>query len=114
MIKNITKKTIIAKNKTFLKSEFSKAKGLMLAKKITDTGLVFVFKQEKVIALHMFLVFFPIDVLWLNHNRKVVDMKEHFKPFTVILAKKPSLYIIELPDGAISKSETKIGNVVEF
>ena len=114
MIKNKTRKTVIVREKRFLKSEWQKTRGLMLAKKIIDTGLIFVFKQEKIITLHMFLVFFPIDVLWLDHNKKVVDMKEHFKPFTIILSKRPALYIVELPDGVIKKSGTKIGDVVEF
>ena len=114
MIKNKTRKTVIVREKRFLKSEWAKAKGLMFAKRITNTGLIFEFEKEKIIALHMFLVFFPIDVLWLDHNKKVVDMKEHFKPFTIILSKRPALYIVELPDGAIKKSGTKIGDVVEF
>ena len=76
--------------------------------------LIFVFNKEKIISLHMFFVFYPIDVLFLNKNKKVVQLKENFKPFKIIIPKKPAKYIIELPNNTIKKTNTKIGDILSF
>ena len=62
----------------------------------------------------MFFVFYPIDVLFLNKNKIVVEMKENFKPFTFYTPKNKALYIIELPRGSIKNSKTKIKDKIEF
>jgi uncharacterized protein len=108
MIKNTSKKSILAKESVICKSIFSKAKGLMFSKRIKDKGLVFIFSKEKRHSLHMLFVFFPIDVLWLNKKKKVVDMKENFKPFSLIAKpKQKASYIIELPTGTIKNTRIK-------
>jgi len=113
MIKNISKNSILAKNIVYCKTISSKALGLMFKRKI-NKALIFVFDKEKIINLHMFFVFFPIDVLWLDKNKKVVQIKEHLKPFRIIVAKKPAKYIIELPNNTIKKSKTKLRDTISF
>lgn len=83
-------------------------------KRKTDKALIFVFDREKIINLHMFFVFFPIDVLWLDKNKKVVQIKEHLKPFRIIIAKKSAKYIVELPNNTIKKSQTSLGDTISF
>jgi uncharacterized membrane protein (UPF0127 family) len=114
MIKNITKKTILVNNSKIIKSDLRKAIGLMFSRKLKDNALVFVFNYESLIPLHMFFVFYPIDVLFLDKNRKVVDIKENFKPFTLYTNKKQAKYVIELPKGTINKTRTSIGDKIQF
>jgi len=57
---------------------------------------------------------FPIDVLFLNEDWKVVEMKEDFKPFRYHRPKKKAMFIIELPEGSILKSKTKVGDIISF
>ncbi|MBW3022673.1 DUF192 domain-containing protein [Candidatus Woesearchaeota archaeon] len=85
----------------------------MLSKK-PDFGLIFVFRSELRRSLHMFFVFYPIDVLFLDSSGKVVEIKENFKPFSAYFPKKKSKYVIELPAGAIKKSSTQVGDTVSF
>jgi hypothetical protein len=47
----------------------------------------------------MFFVFYPIDVLFLDRENRIVEIKRHFLPFTIYAPKKKSMTIIELPDG---------------
>ena len=113
LIKNITKKRIISDNASLLKSDFQKFMGLMFTarqKKI----LIFKFKKEQHVPLHMFFVFYPIDVLFLDKNKIIVDAKEKFKPFAVYNSKKKALYTIELPSGTIKKTKTRIGDKIKF
>ena len=95
-------------------SAFAQAKGLMFSKRIKDESLVFVFKKPKIVKLHMWFVFCPIDVLFLDEKKKVVEMKQHLRPFTFYTPKKEAKYVVELPETTITKQNIKIGSVVEF
>lgn len=114
MIKNKTKNKILCKENKVLTSIFSKALGLMFSNKISDKGLVFVFKMPIRVDLHMFFVFYPIDVLFLDESKRVIESKENFRPFTVYISKKKAKYVLELPQGSIGRTKTKIGDMVEF
>ncbi|MBI2208836.1 DUF192 domain-containing protein [Candidatus Woesearchaeota archaeon] len=107
-IKNKTKKAVLSNNAKVCSSIFSKSIGLMFSKK--KKSLVFVFEKEKIIPLHMLMVFYPIDVLFLNKSKVVVEMKEKFMPFSFYTPKNEALYIIELPQGIIKKTRTKLGD----
>jgi uncharacterized protein len=115
MIKNQTRKKILTTKTKNCKTILSKAKGLMFTRKKTGEGLIFAFNTERRWSIHMLFVFYPIDVLWLDKNKKVVDLRQKLKPF--ILSAKPkkeSSYIIELPAGTINKTKTKIGDKISF
>jgi len=112
MIKNLTRKTILAQEYKICRSIFSKTLGLMFSTK--PKTLVFVFKKEKINPLHMLFVFYPIDVLFLDKNKKVAEIKNNFKPFTFYTPKKKSKYIIELPKDSIKNSKTEIGDKIYF
>ncbi|HZX44626.1 MAG TPA: DUF192 domain-containing protein [Candidatus Nanoarchaeia archaeon] len=111
MLKNISTKKVIAVDIKVCRSAFSKARGLMFSKK---RALLFVFNKEKKVSLHMFFVFFPIDVLYLSKNKKVVEVIKSFKPFTCYTPNHKAQYIIELPAGTIKATKTKIEHVLNF
>ena len=113
MIKNITKNTIISKNTKFCNKSLSKAIGLMFSKK-SDKSLIFIFKKEKIVPLHMLFVFYPIDVLFLNKEKKIVEIKEHFRPFSFYSPKNKARYVIEMPEGSIRKFNLKISDSLSF
>ena len=104
IIKNDAKRRIICTGAKLCKSIFSKAAGLMFSK--SPTPLIFTFNKEKIVPLHMLFVFFPIDVLFLDKNREIVEIKESLMPFEFYTPKKKAMYIIELPEGAIDKTKT--------
>ena len=110
-IKNITKSRNIAGNAEICDDIFSKFVGLMFSKK-RKRALIFKFDKENAIALHMLFVFYPIDVLFLDEKMVVVDKKENFLPFTFCKSGRKAMYAIELPEGAIKKSKTEIGDKV--
>ncbi|MEK6984041.1 MAG: DUF192 domain-containing protein [Nanoarchaeota archaeon] len=112
-IKNATKNEIVSKSPVFIDDIFSKFVGLMFSKR-QHKGLIFRFRKEKVIALHMLFVFYPIDVLFLDENLIVVDKKENFKPFAFYTSRRKAMYAIELPNGTIKKTRTEIGDKIKF
>ena len=102
-INNTTKKILLAENAKACNNIFSKSLGLMFSK---PKSLIFIFKKEKIIPLHMFFVFYPIDVLFLDKNNVVVETKENFMPFTFYIPKYKAKYVIELEKNTIRKTET--------
>jgi len=114
MITNITKNKIICTNKKILKTSISKAIGLMFSRKINDIGYVFIFSKPLIIDLHMFFVFFPIDVIFLDEDKFVIEMKENFFPFTVYLSKKKAKYFIEFPNHTIKTKKISINDKISF
>lgn len=83
---------------------FCKALGLMFRSKKPDFGLVFVFNRELRADLHMLFVFFPIDVLFLDKNKKVVDIKKNFKPFGYCAPKAKAMFVVEMPVGLLKNT----------
>ncbi len=113
MLKNKTKKTILSRKYRICKSFFSKALGLMFKTSSKHQDLLFIFNSEKKIGIHMFFVFYPIDVIWLDKTSKVVDLKT-LRPFTIYNPRKNAMYVIELREGSIKKSKTQIKDDIDL
>ena len=114
MISNKTRRTVLVRKKKFINTIFQKTIGLMFSSRIRDFGLIFIFKKPCKISLHMFFVFFPIDVLFLDANKKVVELKRNFKPFSVYYPKNNFIFVLELPAKTIDKSGTVVGDTISW
>ena len=112
MIINKSKNKVLAHNKKVLRTVLAKAKGLMFTRKLEDTGYIFVFSKDQIMDLHMFFVFFPIDVVFLNKSKKVIELKQNFLPFSIYISKKKARYFIELPKGSIQRTKTQLGDTI--
>ena len=97
-------------------THWKRMKGLMF-EKVEDFNYALVFELDrergKSASIHMVFVFFPIDVLFLSKEKKVVDIVKALKPFTPNYTPKERCnYFVELPEG---KSEgIEIGNILEW
>jgi len=107
MITHKTSQQTISNEEIICKSFLSQARGLMFRGK---HNLVMAFPHEKKISLHMFFVFYPIDVLILNKNKEIVEIKKNFKPFTIWNSKEKGKYVVELA----FPEEYKLGDRVEI
>jgi len=83
----------------------SQARGLMFSKK---KDLLFDFKKEKKIGLHMLFVFFPITVVYLNSPRKVLFTKKLYPFISYCRPPVPARYVIELVNDADLKTGDEI------
>ncbi len=109
---NRTKKNDIARAKV-TGSFFSRALGLMFRRNLKeDEGLLIEFPAwMKKPSLHSFFMFFPIDVIFINKNLKVVE-KGLLKPWKLYTPAHESNYVLELHEGKAIKVE--VGDVMEF
>jgi len=67
-------------------------RGLMFSKK---RNLLFVFKKEQEVGIHMLFVFFPIIVVWMDEKKRIKAIKV-MKPF-VSLHEERAKYVLEVP-----------------
>ena len=66
---------------------FSKPKNLVIVlEKETKLGAI----------IHMFFVFYSINVYWLDTKLNIVDRRENVKPFCIAIPKRKAKYIVEL------------------
>lgn len=95
------------------RSFFSKFRGLQFRKQLVDEAYVFVFDSMAKRPFHMFWVFFPIDVLWLDSAQRVVHVSRGVRPFVFhVSAPVPSQFVIEVAAGVAD--DVKIGDVVKW
>ena len=99
LINSSTNQEIIKKTK-LANTSFLRFKGLMFEKKENfDYALIFELTRESKISssVHMMFVFFPIEIVFLNSQKIVVD-KATLNPWKLnYTPKKPAKYFIELP-----------------
>ena len=112
-IKNATTNQVIAVSSRQADSLLSRSMGLMFSKP-RQAAPILKFEKEMKISLHMAFVFYLIDVIFVNKARRVVDVKENFRPFETYASNRKALYAIELPEGTIKQTKTKVGHKIDF
>ena len=109
MIINKTKKRKIAADYFECSSFLSQVRGMMFRKKVIP--LVFMFSRERRINLHSFFCK-EMDLVFLDDNHKVVEMKKNWKPFSFYSSKKKARILLELPVGSIKG--IKLGDLISI
>ncbi len=91
------------------------------AKSLIDgtRGLIFEEKPSTLIlntrfGIHTFALKFPIDVLILNKNLKIVRIKKNLKPNSIYFYPPKYSKVIEMEKGTIDKFRLKIGDALEI
>ncbi len=105
MLYNKTTKQKITEKIKIADSFWKKFKGLMFSSE-PDYALIFELEKEGKLnaSIHMLFVFYAIDVVYLDSNKKVVDIKLNLKPWALnYTPKKPSKYFIEFLAGTIKE-----------
>lgn len=69
------------------------------------------FEEEKRVRLHSWFVFYPIDVLVLDKDKKIIEIKKNFKPFGFWSSKREGKYVVELGKDYKIKGENKRYNL---
>ncbi len=104
----------IAKNIEFARTAISRMLGLMFRRSIHDDfAMIFVVKKKTDVSVHMLFVFFPIDVVFLNDEKKISGFSR-LVPWTGYKTMKNVKYVIEMRAGTIEKNKLAIGGQMEF
>tara|TARA_X000000950_G_scaffold286174_1_gene394275 strand:+ start:847 stop:1293 length:447 start_codon:yes stop_codon:yes gene_type:complete len=97
-------------------SDKAKTKGLMHRKRKLQNGqgMLFVYKKPQNISMWMKNTYIPLDVLFLNKDYIVEDIKHNMKPHNTksYRSKKKCKYAIEINGGESRDNNIKIGTRV--
>jgi uncharacterized protein len=64
--------------------------------------------------VHSIGMLFPIDLIFLNKDKRVVHVEEHFRPFRISRISLKAASVLELPTHTIYRSGTKVGDALEI
>lgn len=97
----------------------ARQKGLMFRNELKPgEGMLFIFEDEAFHTFWMKNMSFPLDFIWVNKEKVIVDLKTNVKPcgsscpnFT---SREKSLYVLEVNSGFVEKHKIKIGERLVF
>lgn len=96
-------------------------KGLMFRQELAeDQGMLFIFKEEARHGFWMKNVNFPLDIIWMDKDKVVVDIKPNLAPCpeaTVCPSFFPAdkaLYVLEVNSGFSQKHKIRIGDRINI
>ena len=98
----------------------SRAQGLMYRESLADgRGMLFLFPRPSVEGFWMKNCNFPIDIVWMDGDRKVIFVSAHTPPCgedpcPTYGPKVESFYVLEIPDGAAAKEKAVAGSTLVF
>ena len=96
-------------------SFMSRFRGLMFRKDF-ERGLILKIPSSRSrhgSAIHMFFMRFPLDIIFVDEYKKIVDMVS-IEPWKTYTPKVPSKYVIEMEQGAIKNFKLEIGDELDF
>jgi uncharacterized membrane protein (UPF0127 family) len=97
-----------------------RARGLMFREKILpDQGMLFVFEEEGIYAFWMKNTLVPLDLLWLDRERRIVHIERSVPPCQADPCpsygpKRPGLYVLELAAGGAKLYDLELFDRLEF
>lgn len=103
----VYKSTTLISQPRLAKTQWEKARGLMFSK---FHDVLFHFPKEERLKFHMVFVFYPIDIIFMDDEMRVVDFKKRFKPFSYYYSKSKSSIVLETYSGFIDDHEISIGD----
>jgi uncharacterized membrane protein (UPF0127 family) len=97
-----------------------RAQGLMYRDHIDPgRGMLFVFPQDDIVSFWMKNTRIPLDMIWIDANRRVVGIKENVPPCKVedcpsygpgVIAR----YVLEVGGGEAAKHKLEVGDALQF
>ena len=94
--------------------------GLMFREKMNwDQAMLFLFEEEDRHSFWMKNMVIPLDILWLDRNKKIIHMETHVPPCKKYpcpsyVSPLPSLYVLELKAGSVERYKLKLSDKIEF
>jgi uncharacterized membrane protein (UPF0127 family) len=122
MIINTTTKQVICKTHEVADTHWKRAVGLMFRKELPkDHGLLMVFDQPCRPGIWMFGMRFPIDIIFLDSEKKVIHTVKNARPlglkwksWRVYYPPSQAKYVLEINGGTQQKNELKLGTQIIF
>ncbi|MBI5254227.1 DUF192 domain-containing protein [Candidatus Falkowbacteria bacterium] len=101
-------------------SFIEKQEGLMFRDKLEDGhGMLFIFRHEGQASFWMKNMKFPLDLIFISKDKKIVDIKQNFQPCLVencpvYKSVVAAQYVLEVNAGFVEKNKISIGDSISF
>ena len=103
-------------------SRFDLLRGMMFRTSLApDRGMLFVHPKAGNYSYFMYQTLIPLDIIWLDPNRTIVEMVENAPPCKTQASKcdqyggkQFSAYVLELAGGMVKKDGLKIGQTIQW
>ena len=101
-------------------TDIEKTKGLMNRENLEDDeGMLFNFTSEKNRSFWMKNTLIPLDIIFMDKDRKIVDVIESMKPCPeepckVYESGYPAMYALEVNAGYAERHNIRVGKIVTF
>jgi uncharacterized protein len=107
---NATKKTVVSDKCHFANTVLKRMVGLLNRGQFGEgEGLLL----DRCYGIHTFGMRFPIDVLFLDKDLRVIRAVKALPPYRTCVVKK-SVYVLEVPVGALAASHTVEGDQIQI
>ncbi len=104
-------------------------KGLMFRQELAeDQGMLFIFKEEAVHGFWMKNVNFPLDIIWMDKDKRIVDIKPNLKPCRQergtsdgghiekscesYFPREKAFYVLEVKSGFADRHQISVGDKI--
>ena len=64
--------------------------------------------------VHTVGMLFPIDLIFLDQSKRVVDIEEHVRPFSISKISIKASSVLELPPHTVFRTGTRVGDRLEI
>jgi uncharacterized membrane protein (UPF0127 family) len=96
-------------------SDAQMEQGLMFRRSMpANAGMLFDFKHPTNVTMWMKNTLIPLDMLFLDDSRRIIDIRERAVPYStdIIASRVPARYVIELNGGTVARLGIKPGDQV--
>ena len=111
MITNISKGTVLALRETKADNFFARAMGLMGRSNFSAQEAMVIVPCRSV---HTFFMRFPIDIIFLDKDNRIIEIIESMKPFRLSRINYRAYSVVELAAGTIHATQTTAGDSLLF
>lgn len=98
-------------------TEFDRETGLMYRNTMeNDRGMLFIFEDEAPRYFYMKNTEIPLDIIYLDANKKIVSIQKKAKPFNEVSlpSEGPAQYVLEVNGGLTDVWNLSIGDSIAF
>jgi uncharacterized protein len=106
-----------------MRDDIELIKGLMFRETMpASRGMLFIHPEENIFHYWMYQTKIPLDIIWLDHDRRIVEMSLDTPPCNASSAKDctnyggnyKSKYALEVNAGVAKKNGLKVGDTLDF
>jgi hypothetical protein len=106
-----------------MRSDIELLKGLMFRESLpSGRGMLFIHPEESIFHYWMYQTKIPLDIIWMDHDRRIVEMSLDTPPCTSKSAREcanyggnyKSKYVLEVNAGVAKKNGLTVGQTLVF